>query len=123
MIWRQTGKGFTIVELLIIVTILGLLASIAYFSIGDWRRRAATNEVKSDLHNAAAVLDNLRNFQNEYPSDLEESDFKPTSTVELDYTRRGDGSYCLNGWSSVRGDVEWYIDSRTSKEPAEGTCS
>lgn len=124
MIRRRTAaQGFTIVEVVVIITILALLVGMTYFFIGNWRTRAAANEVKSDLNGAASSLENIRNFGNGYPSNLDDSVFKPTSTVELDYTRRGDGSFCLVGTSKVKTSVEWYIDSRANKQPLQGTCS
>lgn len=119
----RQSSGFTIVELGVVIAVLAILATIAYFAIGDWRSRTATNEVKSDLQNAATALDSYRNFNTGYPSSLTDSLFKPTPTVVLDYTLRGDGSYCLNATSNVRTSVAWYIDSSANKQPLEGSCS
>lgn len=124
MIQRQrTHRGFTIIEVVVIITILALLVGLSYFFIGDWRGRAAINEVKSDLNGAAAALENVRNFQNGYPATLTNAVFEPTDTVTLDYTRRGDGSYCLIGTSTERSNVEWFVDSRANKQPLQGDCS
>ncbi len=120
---RQTTSGFTIVEVIVIISVLAILVGITYFFVGDWRSRAATNEVKSDLNGAASALENVRNFGSGYPAALTDDIFKSTNTVTLDYTRRGDGSYCLNATSQVRTNVKWYVDSRTDKQPASGTCS
>lgn len=123
MVRHDRATGFTLVEILVIVTVLMILASASYFFMGGWRERAAVTEVKNDLVGASTALENQRNFSTGYPSSLASSVFTPTATVELNYTRRGDGSYCLNGSSRVSSDVEWYIDSRTNKQLTEGTCA
>jgi Tfp pilus assembly protein PilE len=123
MIQRHASRGFTIIEVVVIITILALLVGLSYFFIGDWRARAATNEVKSDLNGAASALENIRNFSNGYPATLTNTVFEPTDTVELDYTLRGDGSYCLIGTSTERSTVVWFVDSRANKQPLQGSCS
>lgn len=120
---RYDTPGFTLIEVLVMVTILMILASAAYFFIGGWRERAAITEVKNDLTNASIALENRRNFSNDYPGSLSNAIFAPTATVQLSYTLRGDKTYCLNGSSKVVASVRWNIDSRTGKKLAEGTCT
>lgn len=115
--------GFTIVEILITIAILGMLVAITYFSIGNWRSRSAADEVKNDLHAAVAELENYRNFNTDYPEYIWSIDHTSSPNVSLDYVRRVDGSFCLNGTSTAQTDVNWYVDSRNGKEPASGTCS
>lgn len=119
-------SGVTLVELLIVIAIMGVLLSLTIFGIGNWRERTATNEVKSDLVNGATALQSHRNFSSSYPAtDTEfKSLFAGSDSVGLNYTIRGDGSYCLNAQSVSRPNVQWMIDSNIStKDPAEGTCS
>lgn len=121
---RHASAGFTLIEIIIIIAMLAILVGLTYYFAGNWRTRAATTEVKSDLQGAATALENYRNFGTSYPASLTTAVFKPTGTVDLDYTyRSGDGSYCLNGSSKVVASVNWHIDSRVGKEPAAGACT
>ena len=47
-ILRYDGKGFTLVELVVVILLLGILAAFAipqFFQLGDYRERAAYDEV------------------------------------------------------------------------------
>ena len=117
--------GWTLVELVVVVAVLGILAGIAIVGFGGWRERTARNEVKSDLLSGATALKNHRNFTSSYPATQTEFEvlYRHTEAVNLSYTRRVDGSYCLNAQSLSRPSVQWMIDSSVSVQPAEGVCS
>ena len=116
-------KGFTIVEILLIIVLISVLAGITYAGVRDWRGRTIRSEVKSDLKNAANALDSTRNFSSGYPSDLSAAGFRGSDTVTLSYSLRSDGSYCLNGTSTTRTAIRYNIDTRVSKTPRENTCT
>ena len=51
MISRRTVQGFTLIELMIVVAIVGVMASIALPAYNDYVRRAALQEAFSELAN------------------------------------------------------------------------
>lgn len=63
-------RGFTVVELMIIIVVIALLAAIIIMAYGSWHQRVARTEVKSDLAQAANLLESVHNFQNTYPTSL-----------------------------------------------------
>lgn len=55
-----TRKGFTIVELLIVIVLIGILASIALLAYGNIQQRARDAQRKSDLASIAKSLQHYR---------------------------------------------------------------
>jgi len=54
---RRRRTGFTIIELLIVVLIIGILASVAISKFGESKRRAYLTAMKSDLRGLATVAE------------------------------------------------------------------
>lgn len=123
---KQHKNGFTIVELLVIVAVIGILASITIFAFGSWRARTAKTEVQNDLRNSNAAIKNYQTFNNALPADSTAfaTVYTPSRNVTLTYARRGDAaSYCLKGQSSAEATVVWYVDSLVSPEPTTTACT
>ncbi len=52
---RRSTSGFTLLELLIAIVVIGILASVAFTGLNGYRERAYHAAVKSDLRNALTV--------------------------------------------------------------------
>ena len=48
---HKNQKGFTLIELLIVIAIIGILAAVAIPQFSQYRARANSSQVQSDLHN------------------------------------------------------------------------
>jgi len=61
-----SAAGFTLVEMLIVVLILGLLTGVAKAQLGKMFRKAKTSEIKSIIHSTKRAMDHfvsLNGFQ------------------------------------------------------------
>lgn len=116
---RYTQSGFTIVELLIVITVVVLLGLLTVFAFGNWRERTANTEVKSALTHAAGAVKDYANFNNAYPSSLPDT-YKPTDGVTLNYYTDPSG-YCIEGISTADTNIVWRITD-DNQTPTQSTC-
>lgn len=68
---RQDANGFTMIELLIVVSIVGILATMAVPSYQGTLLRAREAALRQDLFTMRDVLDQHRGDQGKYPSSLQ----------------------------------------------------
>lgn len=76
-------RGFTIVELIVIIVVISALALISYVGYGNVQHRIADDAVRNDLRQAASTLEGYKNFANNYPSNLAGTGFVPSQNVAL----------------------------------------
>ena len=79
-------RGFTLVEILIIIAIIGILAVIAIPQFISYRSRAIDAQLKSDLRNAAVTVESYFTKRSVYPASIDELQgfgFQATSGVTL----------------------------------------
>lgn len=117
----QEQRGFTIVEVLVMVVIIAVLATITMFAFGSWRSRTATTEVKTALTHLSAALKNELNFNSAYPATVP-STYQPSDGVTINYSMGSGGStYCASGTSTSVPSVVWYISS-SNPNPSQTSC-
>jgi len=91
----NSRKGFTIVELIVVITIIGILASISIISYGAWKSSATTAQLKSDLNGVLSAMKSARNFSNTYPTTVPAT-FVPSNGVTLSGGGKASGdSFCV----------------------------
>ena len=58
----NSKSGFTIIEIIVVIGINAILATITIIGYGGWRKRAYEIQVKSDLKNATVAMEDSRSF-------------------------------------------------------------
>lgn len=95
----KNKTGFTIVELLVVIVVIAILASITIVSYNGIVRSAAETSMKSDLRNAATTLEIDRAANGTYPpSGAAANNNKGLQNSQgntLSYTQ-SDGGFCLS---------------------------
>jgi len=102
-------KGFTIVELLIVIVVIGILAAITIVAFNGVQQRARTAAIQSDLKNAATQIGIIYADAGAYPRNV--SDLKKSDTTILHYAYIDSSNYCLSG--SDTSGATWYRVSNT----------
>ncbi|MFY9227965.1 MAG: tail fiber protein [Candidatus Microsaccharimonas sp.] len=118
--------AFTIVELIVVISVIGVLSAIIVVSYSGWQASTRTAQVKSDLNAAAAAMESAVNFTNGatsgYPVSL--PNFTSNADVTVTIEPSDGSSYCIDAVSNLDPNIQYYIYSKTkSNGPQEGTCA
>jgi prepilin-type N-terminal cleavage/methylation domain-containing protein len=89
---QRTRQGFSLIELLIVVVIIGILASIAIPKFADTKRKAYVTAMKSDLKNMVSAAESYFSDNNSYVGFA-----SPTGSPGVTLTFTG----AATGWSGT----------------------
>ena len=67
---RSTESGFTLLELLVVMTIIGILAAVAIPALRDSPQRAREAALREDLFTLRSTIDQYHGDKGYYPPDL-----------------------------------------------------
>jgi prepilin-type N-terminal cleavage/methylation domain-containing protein len=120
---RKAQRGFTIVELLIVIVVIGILAAITIVAYNGVQDKAKTSAVTSQLSQAAKKVavwqvDN----PGVAPASLATVGVADTNNVAFQYTTNTGvtpNTYCITATS---GSITYYIDS-TGSPASAGVCA
>ncbi|MGQ0701507.1 MAG: type IV pilin protein [Gemmatimonadales bacterium] len=93
---RGSGAGFTLIEMLIVVVIIGLLAGIALPKLLSTKDRAGVASMKSDLRNLATSQESYWNDYKTYYGGAVPSVslvYSPTPSVTITITEADDAGW------------------------------
>ena len=118
---NKKWSGFTIVELIVVISVIAILAGIVIVSYGAWRHGILESQVKSDLVSAAGAMESARGFGDGYPSSIPTT-FTASDNVTITLPEATNESFCIDGVSTEDETIQFYIDQRNTKEAQAGTC-
>ena len=121
-----TSRGFTIMELMVIIAVLGILAGLGTVGYGAWQKRVNEDALKSDLLQASAQLKNELTWNNSYPATESAANggkgLPKSDGTTYNYVRDAIAdTYCITASSDKPGTSTYMITSEDTV-PREGSC-
>lgn len=108
--------GFTVVELIIIISVIGLLAVVGVIGYTGWQYRSSLNSVKSDMRQAISGLESYKNFNDDYPPNLAGVGFAASDNVALTLRTNAPQLRTYEGLTSAQ-NAQLFLNSCNANMP------
>ena len=108
--------GFTLVEILVVIAVIGLLAAIAIPQFMTYRSEAIDAQMRSDLRNASIAIEAYYAKQSALPASLAETagyGFQSTAGVTVSFVILSPTSYSLTAAKTGGTQPNFTYDSAT----------
>ena len=108
--------GFTLLELIVVVAVLGILAAIAIQQFSIFRSRAMDTAMRSDLKNAALAMESYYGEFLDYPTTLSAIQivgYRKTGGVTMTISVTSPSSFTLNAAMPNGTQPSFTFDSTT----------
>ncbi len=112
-------RGFTIVELLIVIVVIGILAAIVIVAFNGVQNKAKVTSISSGLKQYSKSMAAYNAANSRYPTSLEEAGVKNSNGISYQYTSATEQEYCLTATS---GTLTYYV-SQVDATVQSGVCS
>ena len=118
----KSPQGFTIVEMLVVILVIGILVTLTVFGFRGWQQGLSKSQVKSDLQQAITAMESEKNFGEGYETRLPDT-FKQSEDISVTYAW-GDGTkYCIQGYNAKYPTEIYSVNSTLGKKAVLGSCS
>ncbi len=120
------SKGFTIVELLIVIVVIAILAAVTVVAYTGMRARAEEAKFEADVKSIATILGMENSTEGRYPSSLSAANnnkgIPSIEGVAYEYSyQSATNRYCLTAYNTL-GSVANYFISSDNTVPKKGQC-
>lgn len=103
---QQSLRGFTLVELLVVITIIGILAAIIFANFGDARIDAKNKALRTELRETQLALEVYKAQNDQYPPFL--SNLKPDFINEIPLASKAANTSCTIAYTPEPVDYTYY---------------